>query len=132
MRVDRDTDELRRALLVALPALLLADAADAQDAVRAQPRAYKVVLENDRVRVLEFNSRPGMGICGNGMHAHPPHLTVALSPAKVRVRLPDGREFTPENQLGDVFWEEAVTHETENLSGHDVRALIVEIKSTKA
>lgn len=133
MSVDHDTDELRRALLVAIPALLLADAADAQDAVRVQPRAYKVLLDNDRVRVLEFNSRPGMGICGNGMHSHPPHLTVALSPAKVRVRLPDGKEFTPpENRLGDVFWSEAETHETENLSGHDVRALIIELKSTKA
>lgn len=132
MRVDHDTDELRRALLAAIPALLLADAADAQDAVRAQPRAYKVVLENERVRVLEFNSRPGMGICGNGMHSHPPHLTVALSPAKVRVRLPDGKQFTPENKLGDVFWAEAETHETENLSGHDVRALIIELKPAKA
>jgi len=132
MTTDCDIDELRRALLIAVPALLLAEAAGAQDAARVQARAYKVVLENDRVRVLEFNSKPGMGVCGMGMHSHPPHLTVALSPAKVRVKLPDGKQFTPENKLGDVVWAEAETHETENLSGHDVRALIIELKSARA
>ncbi|MGE5089897.1 MAG: hypothetical protein ACM3QY_12275 [Candidatus Levyibacteriota bacterium] len=130
MTTARDIDELRRGLLAALPALLLADEAGAQDAARVQPRAYKVVLENDRVRVLEFNSRPGMGVCGQGMHSHPPHLTVALGPAKVRVRLPDGREFTGVNKLGDAFWSEAETHETENITGHNIRALIVELKPT--
>lgn len=132
MRADRDVDDLRRALLLAVPGLLLADAAGAQDAARVQARAYTVVLENERLRVLEFNSKPGMGICGNGMHSHPPHLTVALSPAKVRVKLPDGSEFMPESKLGDVFWSEAETHETENLSGHDVRALIIELKPARA
>ncbi len=125
---DHDPDELRRAVLALLPALLLAEPAAAQDAATVQPRAYKVVLENDKVRVLEFNSKPGMGICGNGMHSHPAHLTVALTPAKVRVRLPDGKEIVAENKAGDVFWAEAETHETENVTGRNVRALIVELK----
>ncbi len=128
MITDDDTSELRRAVLAMLPAFLLANSAQAQDAARVQPRAYKVVFENDKLRVLEFNSKPGMGICGNGMHSHPAHLTVALSPAKVRIRLPDGKEFVGENQLGDVFWAEAETHETENIYGRDVRALMVELK----
>lgn len=131
MTDDRDIDELRRALLIAVPGMLLVDTAGAQDAARVQARAYRVVLENDRLRVVEFNSKPGMGICGTGMHSHPPHLTVALSPAKVRVKLPDGKTFEPENKLGDVFWTGAETHETENLTGHNVRALIIELKSTK-
>jgi beta-alanine degradation protein BauB len=128
MNTNDEPDELRRALLAALPLLALADTAQAQDAARVQPRAYKVVLENDRLRVLEFNSRPGMGICGNGMHSHPPHLSVALSPAKANVRLPDGKTIVAENRLGDVWWSEAETHEVENITGRDVRALIVELK----
>ncbi|HUL56417.1 MAG TPA: hypothetical protein VLT60_05430 [Usitatibacter sp.] len=123
-----DADELRRALLAALPLLAASVAARAQDAAQVQPRAYRVVLENERVRVLEFNSKPGMGVCGTGMHSHPAHLTVALSPAKVRVRLPDGKVIMAQNALGDVWWSEALTHEVENLSGADVRALIVELK----
>jgi hypothetical protein len=131
MTDDRDIDAMRRALLIAVPGMLIADTAGAQDAARVQARAYRVVLENDRLRVVEFNSKPGMGICGTGMHSHPPHLTVALSPARVRVKLPDGKVFEPENKLGDVFWTEAETHETENLTGHNVRALIIELKPAK-
>jgi len=128
MQRDDDVDELRRAMLAALPLLTLGAIAHAQDAARVQPRAYRVVLENERLRVLEFVSRPGMGVCGNGMHSHPPHLSVALSGAKVKVSLPDGRTIVAENKLGDVWWSEAETHETENISGRDVRALIVELK----
>jgi hypothetical protein len=128
MESDDEANGLRRAVLAMLPALLLADAASAQDAATVQPRAYKVVFENDRMRVLEFNSKPGMGVCGNGMHSHPAHLTVALSTAKARIRLPDGKVFVGENKLGDVFWSEAETHETENITGRDVRALMVELK----
>jgi hypothetical protein len=54
---------------------------------------------------------------------------VALSPAKVRVKLPDGKAFVAENRPGDVFWADAETHETENIHGRDVRALIVELKA---
>jgi hypothetical protein len=123
-----DVDKLRRALVAVLPALCLADTAQAQDPAKVQPRSYRVAFENEQLRVLEFISRPGMGVCGSGLHSHPAHLTVALSPAKVRVKLPDGKTFTGENRLGDVFWSEAETHETENISGKDVRALIVELK----
>lgn len=119
----------RQALLAAMALLAAARPAGAQDAAFVQPRAYRVAYENDKMRVLEFTSRPGMGVCGTGMHSHPAHLTVALSPAKVRVKLPDGKSFVGENKLGDVFWSEAETHETENVSGKDVRALIVELKT---
>lgn len=125
---DDGVDGLRRALLALLPALCLADSARAQDAAKMQPRSYRIVLENEKVRVLEFNSRPGLGVCGTGTHSHPAHLTVALSPAKARVKLPDGKEFVAENTLGDIFWSEAETHEVENISGKDVRALIIELK----
>lgn len=126
---DRDTRrELRRTLLALIPSLLAVPRAEAQDAAVVQPRAYKVVFENDKLRVLEFNSRPGMGLCGNGMHSHPAHLTVALSAAKARVKLPDGKVIVAENKLGDVFWSEAETHETENVSGRNVRALMIELK----
>lgn len=125
-QVDIDDPGRRHALLAALAAA--AGAAQAQDAAVVQPRAYRVVLENEQLRVLEFNSRPGMGVCGSGMHSHPAHLTVVLSPARVRVRLPDGKSLVAENKPGDVFWSEAETHEVENLSGKDVRALLVELK----
>jgi hypothetical protein len=121
-------DADRRNALLAVLALLASGDAGAQDAATVQPRAYRVAFENDHLRVLEFNSRPGMALCGNGMHSHPAHLTVALTDAKARVRLPGGKPFVGENKAGDVFWSAAETHEVENISGRDVRALIVELK----
>ena len=125
---DTDSDR-RRALLALLATFTATDAAQAQDAAAVQPRAYRVVLENDKLRVLEFNSRPGMGVCGTGIHSHPAHLSIALSQAKVRVKTPDGKTFVGESKLGDVFWSEAETHEAENIGGKEVRALMVELKS---
>ncbi len=128
-----NADPLRRALLGALPLLALAQRAGAQDAVTVQPQSYRVVLENDRVRVLEYNSRPGMGVCGNGMHSHPAHLSVLLSEARVREITADGRVAEPGSKpLGTVFWSQAVTHVTENLGGSDIRCLLVELKSVRA
>lgn len=111
-------------------AALLAGAtwAMAQDAAKVQPRSYRVALDNDTVRVLEYRSVPGLGVCGQGRHYHPRHLTVALTPARVRVR-EGGKVFVGENKPGDVFWSEAGWHETENLTGREVRALIVEVKA---
>ena len=124
--VDNDR---RRALIALLVSLTAADAARAQDAPMIQPRAYSIAFENDKLRVLEFNSKPGMGMCGTGMHSHPAHLTVVLSASKARWKLPDGKTGIGEHKLGDVFWSEAETHEVENISGKDMRALLVELKT---
>ena len=126
-------DELRRNLLRLLPALVLTDGARAQDAAKVQPQAYRVALENDHLRVLDYNSRPGMGVCGNGMHSHPAHLTVVISGGSVRIRTPDGKTLEQRDiPVGVVFWSEAETHNVENISGNNMRSLIVELKTGKA
>lgn len=99
-----------------------------QDATKVQPTSYRVVFENSSVRVLEYNAIPGMGVCGSGVHSHPAHLTVLLSPARVKVS-EGGKTFVAQNKLGDVFWSDAVTHETENVGDANVRSLIIELKA---
>jgi len=130
---EKPTDEMRRNLLLLLPLLGLTETADAQDAAAVQPQSYRVALENERVRVLDYNSRPGMGICGDGMHTHPPHLTVVLSGGSVRIRTPDGKVVEQHDvPAGLVFWSDAETHSVENISGSNVRSLIIELKTAKA
>jgi len=123
----------RRRLLLAGSAAVIAKivstSAQAQDAVAMQPGAFRIVFENDQTRVLEFVSRPRTAVCGVGKHSHPAHLTIALSDAKVRVTLPDGKTVEATNKLGDVFWSDAETHATENIGGANMRALIVEFKT---
>jgi hypothetical protein len=127
-RSPEDIDELRRVLAALLPAFAFAPEAQAQDAAKVQPRAYKVAFENDKVRALEYRGRPGMGVCGEGMHSHPAHLTVVLFDGKVRVRTPDGKIKVADGKVGNVFWSEAETHEVENISGRDSHALLIELK----
>ncbi len=122
-----DAATTRRRLLLlgtiaALPERLLA-----QDAAQMQPDSYRVALENAHVRVLEYNARPGMGVCGTGIHSHPAHLSIPLTDARVRVTQ-DGKSMVVQVKAGAVFWSEAETHEVENLSGVNVRSLIVELK----
>ena len=124
-------DGIRRALLALLPALALPEVLSAQDAAQTQPQNYRIAFENDRVRVLDYNGRPGMGVCGEGMHSHPPHLAVLLSSGKVRIKTPDGKVVVQSGApVGAVFWGNAETHETENIGGTDVRMLIIELKPT--
>ena len=130
---DIPTDKLRRNLLSLLPILVLAESAEAQDAARVQPQSYRVAFENDQLRVLDYNSRPGMGVCGNGMHSHPAHLTVVVSGGSVRITTPDGKTVEQHDvPAGVVFWSEAETHSVENISGSNVRSLIIELKTGKA
>lgn len=123
----------RRKLLLAglggLAAQLGASGAAAQDPTRVMPRAYRVAFENDRVRVLDFVGRPGMGICGEGMHSHPAHLTVVMTDWQGVVSTPDMAAKPRQRKFGDVFWSEAETHKVENTGKANSRVLIVELKT---
>ena len=114
--------------LLGLIGLVGANDALAQDAAKVNPRSYRVLLENDKLRVLEYRSRPGFGVCGQGKHSHPAHLTVAMTDAKVKVVTEDGTVITAEPKAGAVFWSPAETHTTENISGRPMRAYLIEIK----
>lgn len=127
-----DSTLSRRDLIRVLAGLgIVAAASDvlAQDAAKVDPRGYKVMVDNDQVRVLEYIGKPRLGVCGKGMHSHPDHVTVVLSDIKAKVMLPDGKTFVVENKTGDVFFEPGGMHSVENLGGRDVRSLLIELKS---
>jgi hypothetical protein len=130
-----DNENIRRKLLIAglggLAAQLGAADAEAQDPARIMPRAYRVAFENEQLRVLDFVGRPGMGVCGEGMHSHPAHLTVVLSDWQGFATAPDGKVVRRDKKLGDVFWSEAETHKVENTGRTPARVLLVELKTPK-
>ena len=88
----------------------------------------KIVFENDNVRVIEHLGRPRMGVCGTGLHSHPPHLTIAITDVKARVTLPGKEPFLAANAAGDAFWDPGGPHVVENVGRRDSRIYIVEIK----
>jgi hypothetical protein len=130
MKVSKNS---RRKLLLAglggLAAQLGISRAEAQDAARVMPRAYRVAFENDQLRVLDFVGRPGMGVCGEGMHSHPAHLTVIMSDWQGVATAPDNAKTPRNKKLGDVFWSEAETHKVENTGKTVSRVMIVELKA---
>src|SRR5512138_3278155 len=118
----------RRQALALLAALGVTREVLAADAVTSDPRSYRVVLENDSVRVLEYKSRPGLGVCGQGMHYHPAHVTVSLTGAKLKVTTPDGKVTFVDIPPGEVFFHEAETHSAEIIGGSGTRSYIIELK----
>jgi hypothetical protein len=119
----------RRQALALLAAVGVKGKTWAQDAPTVDPRSYRIVLENDRVRVLEYRSRPGLGVCGQGMHYHPAHLTVSLTGAKLKETTSDGKVSFPEVPPGTVFFSEAQTHSAEIIGGAGTRTYIIELKA---
>jgi hypothetical protein len=117
----------RRQAAALLAAFGVSADALAQDAAAADPRAYRVVLENDRVRVLEYRSRPGLGVCGQGVHYHPAHVTVSLTGAKLR-RTAGGQATLVDIPVGHVFFAGEETHSAEVIGGSGTRTLIIELK----
>jgi len=118
----------RREVLALLAALGVTREALAQDPVRSDPRSFRVVLENERVRVLEYRSGPGLGVCGQGVHYHPERVTVTLTEAKVRITNAEGRTVVRELPAGQVFYAPAETHSVENVGGSGTRIYIIELK----
>src|SRR3970282_2469520 len=100
----------RREVLAMLAALGVTYDSLAQDAATSEPRSFRVVLENERVRVLEFKSGPGLGVCGQGMHYHPDRVTVSLTGAKIRLMNAQGRTVVRDIPPGYVFFAPAETH----------------------
>ena len=64
--------------------LVWSGAAIAQDAVKVDPTHYKVVFENESVRVLKIGYAPGGK---STMHQHPDSIVIPLSASKVQFTL---------------------------------------------
>jgi quinol monooxygenase YgiN/quercetin dioxygenase-like cupin family protein len=117
----------KKTLTLSLFALILfATTALCQDPVPLYPENYKVLLENDRVRVLDFQLRKG---AKENFHSHPAAVTYVLAPFKIRFSFPDGQTRIREAKAGDVFFGEALTHASENIGNTDAHGILVELKT---
>ena len=97
----------------------------AQDPLEVGPDVYKLVFENERVRVLDAQFKVGGKI---GTHSHPDHFAYVLSSGKIRISYPDGSSKEVELKVGDVLWMNAETHAGENIGTTEIHLLVVELK----
>lgn len=100
----------------------------AQDPVTTSPQYYKVLLENDQVRVLEYRLKPGEK---EPMHSHPAGVVYVLTGAKAKFSYPDGRTEEKAASPGEVIWREPTTHAVENVGDTETHVITVDFKTAK-
>ena len=111
-------------LCLTVAACLVAATPSPQDPTQAAASNFKVLLENDRVRVLDFNAKSGEKIA---MHSHPAYVSYLISGSgKTKFTAPDGKTTEQEARAGQALWHDAETHSSESTSA--VHALLVELK----
>jgi hypothetical protein len=99
-----------------------------QDPVATSPGLYRVVFENDRVRVLEYRDRPGDR---TSPHEHPDSVMVTLSSFSRRLRS-DGEQRDVKIPEGVASWLPAQRHSGENIGDTETHVVFVELKQPAA
>jgi beta-alanine degradation protein BauB len=100
----------------------------AQDPVKVAPQAFKERLNNDKVRVLEYSSKPGDK---EAMHSHPACLLYVIQGSKFKSTTADGVSKEIDYKTGDVLWRDALTHTGENVGTVEMKAILVELKQPR-
>jgi len=95
------------------------------DALQAAPDVYKLLMENDRVRVLDVRVKPGEKTI---MHSHPDRVVYVLSDHILKFTSEEGESKELELKAGQVLWIEAGAHTTENTGMTEAHNLAVELK----
>jgi beta-alanine degradation protein BauB len=97
----------------------------AQDPVKTSPQLYKVLIDNDQVRVLEYRLKPGEK---EPMHSHPAGVVYVLSGATLKFSYPGGRTEEKAAATGETIWRDPVTHAVENIGKTEAHALAIDLK----
>ena len=95
------------------------------DPAKVASNAYKMVLENERVRLFDVRIKPGDTA---KMHGHPDHLLYVLADGTNRLALPDGTKQVIDLKAGAAIWMPAGQHETTNIGKSEVHLLVLELK----
>ena len=115
----------RLPLLVCCLGASIAISVFAQDPVKLSPRYYKVLIDNEEGRVLEYRLKPGEK---EPMHSHPRGFVYALADAKLKISFPDGRTEETVMKAGEAHWRGPVTHAAENVGNTEAHAIALELK----
>jgi len=99
--------------------------AKAQDPAKVDPAHYKVLLDNEYVRILDVRQKPGDK---SPMHWHPHHAVYWLTASTLKFTSSDGKTKTVTNKAGQVVWRDAETHTVEITGQTPSHALDIELK----
>jgi quercetin dioxygenase-like cupin family protein len=95
-----------------------------QDPIKVAAGNFKVLFENDRVRVLDFHGKPGEKI---PMHSHPAYVSYLVSGSGTTTfTAPDGKKTELTSKAGTATWNDAQTHSSE--ASVAVHSVLFELK----
>jgi quercetin dioxygenase-like cupin family protein len=97
------------------------------DPTTTDPDKYKVIFENERVRVLEYRDEPGQR---TSPHDHPDSVMYTLSSFGRRLVGDSGESRDVRLDAGEVRWLDAQTHSGENIGETPTHVLFVELKES--
>jgi quercetin dioxygenase-like cupin family protein len=120
---------MRRFVLLAALLCLTGSVALAQDAVKTDPKHYKVEFENSEVRVLRIHYGPHEK---SVMHHHPDSVVTMLTDSHVRFTMPDGTSVEQTMKAGESKFTPAGNHLPENLGDTPMEGILVELKHSAA
>src|SRR5216684_986259 len=95
------------------------------DPVKVDRKHYKMVLENDQVRVLRATYGPHEK---SVMHEHPASVAVFMKDGHVKFNLPDGTSQEVLSKAHDATWADAGKHLPENLGDKPLEVIVIELK----
>ncbi|WP_162339652.1 cupin domain-containing protein [Cyclobacterium salsum] len=113
--------------LLIFPMMFLGAALTAQGQ-NSHESSEKVILDNEKLTVIEHSSLPQGDVCGEGMHHHEPHLTVILTDAKVQITPENGESQVVEVKSGTSLWFESETHSVINKGDKLTKMVLVYLK----
>jgi quercetin dioxygenase-like cupin family protein len=96
----------------------------AGDPVETNPDLYRVVMENDRVRVLEYIDKPGDKTTP---HRHPESVMLTLSSFRRRL-VSREQQRDVEMEAGETSWLPAQEHYGQNTGDTETHVIFVELK----
>jgi quercetin dioxygenase-like cupin family protein len=100
--------------------------ANVADVMVAAKGPYQLLMENDRVRVMEVKLKPGQKAA---MHNHPnSHVVYVKTDSKLKLTFPDGKDNVVDLKAGQTLWLDAGPHEAENVGMTDFDNLVIEVK----
>jgi len=99
---------------------------DDLDVLKVIPENYKVILENQFVRVLEAHIPPGTE---EKPHRHLKGVSVCLTEYTLESRiLPDGQWVRNERKIGTTYWSDASLHQVRNVGPTMSHTIRIELK----
>jgi len=116
---------VRAALCAVAVCLSVAPVVVAQDAVKADPKHYSVVSENDQVRILKVHYGAHEK---SVMHSHPNAVAVYLTDVKSKMTTSDGKTQEMTGKAGEAAYTPAGTHLPENVGDKPFDLIVVELK----